>query len=313
MTTPEPTSASNITEQNKALFNRWFGRVWNSGEYAIAHEVISPRMRVHGAGGQPVEQGPDGLVGLISTWRDAFPDGRMDSTLLIAEGDLVAALLTWRGTHQAEFYGAPASGQSVVCTSIGIDRIENGIIVDGWGELDMVGMMQQMGVMPKVGPGASAHEQSAEWGSPTEVRPGEGRGDEKAVAQAFVEAFNAGNLTPVLAEDYREFNPALGARDADEANEIVAELRAAMPDLQYRHDPGLLIAEGDLVAVHGVLIGTYNGAGLWGSKPNGQYVAWTQSEILRIRDGKVAERWSCPDVLSLYQGAGVLPTAGGTS
>jgi predicted ester cyclase len=139
-------------EQGKATFHRWFSEAWNKGNYDVANEVIHPRMRVHGAGGQPVEQGPEGLKGLIGTWRNAFPDGHMEVNGLIAEGDLVAAILTWRGTHQGEFYGAQPSGKQVVCTSIGIDRVEDGVIVDGWGELDMVGMMQQMGAMPLAGP-----------------------------------------------------------------------------------------------------------------------------------------------------------------
>jgi len=297
-------------EQNKALFHRWFGQVWNEGHYEVAHEVISPKMRVHGAGGQPVEHGPDGLAGLISTWRTAFPDGHMYSSAVIAEGDLVAALLTWRGTHTAEFYGAPASSKSVVCTSIGIDRIDNGVIVDGWGELDMAGMMQQMGALPLAGPGATARGESAEWGSPEQVVAGPASGDEKAVAQAFVEAFNAGDLAPVLAGNYREYNPALGVKDAASAASVLADLRAAMPDLLYRHDAELLIAEGDLVAVHGVLSGTHTGASLWNAPPSGAQVAWTQSELLRVQGGKVVERWSCPDVLSLYQQTGVLPGAG---
>lgn len=311
MTTQDTADTSSVEARNKALFHRWFGQVWNDGHYEVAHEVISPKMRVHGAGGQPVEQGPDGLVGLISTWRTAFPDGHMYSSALVAEGDLVAALLTWRGTHAAEFYGAPPSGKTVVCTSIGIDRIEGGIIVDGWGELDMVGMMQQMGALPAVGPGATAKGESAEWGSPEQIEAGPASGDEKAVAAAFVAAFNAGDLSTVVADDYREYNPALGVTDAAGSNAVIADLKAAMPDLFYRHDPDLLIAEGDLVAVHGVLVGTHNGAALWGAEPKGGQIAWTQSELLRVKGGQVVERWSCPDVLSLYQQAGVLP--GGAS
>ena len=165
-----PTNTGSEIERNKALFYHWFGEVWNKGNYAVAYEVISPRMRVHGAGGQPVEQGPDGVVGLVKTWRAAFPDGQMSIDGLVAEGDLVTALLTWHGTHKGEFYGIPPSGKTIACTSIGIDRIQNGIIVDGWGELDMVGMMQQMGAMPLVGPGAVAKGRSPEWG-PGEQHP----------------------------------------------------------------------------------------------------------------------------------------------
>jgi len=298
--------SQNIEAQNKALFHRWFGQAWNAGHYEVAHEVISPQMRVHGAGGQPVEMGPDGLIGLISTWRGAFPDGQMVSSGLIAEGDLVAALLTWRGTQQGDFYGAPASGRSVVCTSIGLDRIENGIIVDGWGELDMVGMMQQLGAMPPIGPGSSAKGQSAEWGSAEQVVAGPANGDEKAVVAAFIGAFNTGDLSSVQAEGFREYGPVYGTSDAEGAARVLGELRAAMPDLHYAVDSSVTLSEGDLVVIHGVLSGTYSGSSLWSSTPNGKSVSWTQTELLRVKSGKVLERWVCTDNMALLTQIGLL-------
>ena len=309
--TTDSGATQSVEEQNKALFHRWFGQAWNAGHYEVAHEVISPKMKVHGAGGQPVEMGPDGLIGLISTWRNAFPDGQMVSSGVIAEGDLVAALLTWRGTQKGDFYGAPASGREVVCTSIGLDRISSGIIVDGWGELDMVGMMQQLGAMPVVGPGATAKGMSAEWGSPEQVLAGPSSGDEKAVAAAFVEAFNAGNLSSVQAEGYREYGPVYGTSSAADSARVLHELRAALPDLHYAVDSSVTLSEGDLVVVHGVLSGIYNGSSLWGSAPNGQRVSWTQTELLRVKGGKVLERWVCTDNMALLTQTGVLP--GGAS
>ncbi len=298
--------AQNMEAKNKALFHRWFGQAWNAGHYEVAHEVISPNMRVHGAGGQPVEMGPDGLIGLISTWRSAFPDGQMVSSGLIAEGDLVAALLTWRGTQKGEFYGVPASNKEVVCTSIGLDRIENGIIVDGWGELDMVGMMQQLGAMPPLGPGSSAKGQSAEWGSAEQVVAGPASGDEKAVAAAFIAAFNTGDLSSVQAEGYREYGPVYGTGDAADAAKVLLELRSALPDLHYAVDSSVTLSEGDLVVVHGVLSGTYSGSSLWGSTANGKAVSWTQTELLRVKSGVVLERWVCTDNMALLTQIGLI-------
>jgi hypothetical protein len=76
-------------------------------------------MQVHGAGGQAVGMGPDGLIDLIKTWRTAFPDGRMEIDDLIVEGDTVAIRNTWHGTQTEEFYGIPPSGKSVAVTSVG--------------------------------------------------------------------------------------------------------------------------------------------------------------------------------------------------
>ena len=45
-----------------------------------------------------------------------------------------------------------------------------------------------------------------------------------------------------------------------------------------RYEPGLIIAEGDFVFVHGRLTG-------WGPKP------LIAADIFRVKDGKLAEHW----------------------
>ena len=294
---------STLERKNKDLFHRWFGEVWNAGNYEVAQQVISPTMRVHGAGGQPVQMGPDGVSGLVRTWRDAFPDGHMTVDGVIAEGGLVAALLTWHGTHEGEFYGAAPSGRRVTCTSIGIDGIADGIIVDGWGELDMAGMMQQMGAFPMAGPGATAKGASADWGSGP-VTSGPADGDVKAVAANFAAALAAGDLAAVLAAGYREYGPVFGATDAAGAQAVLKVLRSAMPDLRYEQDEAIVIAEGDLVAIHGVFYGTHTGTPLYGAPAKGSAVTWSQTDLLRVKGDRVTERWVCADTLAILNQTG---------
>ena len=159
------------SEEAKAIIRRWNEEGWSGGKYDLAYEIIAPVMTVHGAGGQAVGMGPDGLIDLIKTWRTAFPDGYMSIDDLIVEGDLVAIRNTWHGTQKADFYGIPASGKWVDVTSIGIDRVVNGQVAEGWGELDMVGMMQQLGALPMVGTGAVSAGKSPLW-SPTSAKTG---------------------------------------------------------------------------------------------------------------------------------------------
>src|SRR5436305_14355043 len=109
------------SEEGEAMSRLWNEVGWSGGQYELAYEIISPNMIVHGAGGQTVGMGPDGLIDLIRTWRTAFPDGRMEIDDLIVEGDTVAIRNTWYGTHRAEFYGVPPSGRSVAATAVAID------------------------------------------------------------------------------------------------------------------------------------------------------------------------------------------------
>jgi len=143
--------STTVEEQNMDIIRRWMEEGWNKGNYDVAYEVISPDMQVHGAGGQQISMGPEGLADLIKTWRDAFPDGHMTIEDLFAEGDTICIRNTWHGTHQGEFYGIAPTGKWVDITSIGIDRIVDGKVVEGWGEVNMLGAMQQMGVIPAPG------------------------------------------------------------------------------------------------------------------------------------------------------------------
>ena len=304
-----------VLSENKAVFYRWFGEVWNQGHFDVAYEVIAPEMNVHGAGGQPVKQGPDGLIALIQTWRSAFPDGSMSIDGLAAKGDLVAALLTWRGTHQGEFYGVAPTGRQVACTSIGIDRMQDGKVVDGWGELDMVGMMQQMGALPLIGPGAVSQGRSPEWGPPGgAVDAGASSPeDNEALALRFANRVNQGDgdvEAMVDVSSYAEHNPVWGATDLASSTEVDKMLRDALPDLVFTIDPELVIGEDDKVAVHGVMSGTHTGGELFGIAASGKQVTWTHSEMVRVAGGRVTERWVCADTLSLMQQVGALPAGG---
>ncbi len=81
----------------------------------------------------------------------AFPnlDRRIDD--LVAEGDRVVARWSARGVHEGEFMGSPPSGNMVTSSGITIFRIADGRVVEEWAESDMLGLLQQVGLMP--GPG----------------------------------------------------------------------------------------------------------------------------------------------------------------
>ena len=134
-------------EENKAIIRRWLEEGWSKGNLAVADEVIGSNFVVHGAGGQAVPSGPEGVKQLVATWRNGFPDGQMSIDDLLAEGDKVVIRMTWRGTHKGNFYGIAPTGKRVAVTSMGIDRLANGKIVEGWGEVDMLGMYQQLGAI----------------------------------------------------------------------------------------------------------------------------------------------------------------------
>jgi len=156
-----PDSEKNIVahaEEHRALFTRWFEELWNKKNYAITRELVADEFTAHGAGGQDIKQGPDGVASMVKIWHDAFPDGHMTMDDISTEGEMSVIRMTFRGTHTGDFYGVPASNKKVEVTSIGIDRVVDGRIKEGWGELNMLGMMQQMGAIPSPDQGPAMHE-----------------------------------------------------------------------------------------------------------------------------------------------------------
>jgi predicted ester cyclase len=236
---------------------------------------------------------------------------------LIVEGDTVAIRNTWYGTHEAEFYGVPPSGNKVAVTSVGIDRVKGGLVTEGWGELDMVGMMQQMGALPVVGPGAVARGGDPTWGPTASGNvddfgtPAENRGILRRFiyALATADADAAGGLADVA--EFVDHSPGWGTRSFESVIETQGTLRAAMPDLRYEVDEANMVCEDNQVAAHSVVRGTHTGEPLYGAEPSGKEIVWTHSDFVRLSSGWVVERWSATDMLTLFQQAGVLPSQGG--
>jgi predicted ester cyclase len=50
------------------------------------------------------------------------------------------------GTQTGDFFGIPATGKSVKFSEIGILRIADGKVVESWYDVDMLGLMGQLGV-----------------------------------------------------------------------------------------------------------------------------------------------------------------------
>jgi steroid delta-isomerase-like uncharacterized protein len=88
----------------------------------------------------------------------AFPDVSASMEDLVTSGDRVVGRFVYRGTHTGEFMGIPASGTAVEMRSIDIWRVEDGMFVEHWDELNLLEMFQQMGALPPlgVGPGRDA-------------------------------------------------------------------------------------------------------------------------------------------------------------
>lgn len=134
------------TVENKAVPRRFIEGAFNEGKLAVIDEVIAPNYVNHVAGTEI--HGQDGMKQFVTTYRTAFPDCRYTIEDQVAEGDKVVTRWTARGTQEGELLGVPPTGKYVSLHGIVIDRLEDGKLAETWNEADMLGMLQQLGVVP---------------------------------------------------------------------------------------------------------------------------------------------------------------------
>jgi steroid delta-isomerase-like uncharacterized protein len=135
-------------DENKALFRRFIEQVANKGDLSVIHEMMPPDFIENQELPAGAPQGRDGVEQFFREWRQGFTDRNVTLDLEVAEGDLVTTFQTWRGTHTGEFLGIPATGKTVKVTGVDIVRVADGMLVEHWGILDMLLLMQQLGVIP---------------------------------------------------------------------------------------------------------------------------------------------------------------------
>jgi steroid delta-isomerase-like uncharacterized protein len=145
-------------EENKAVIQRWI-EAYNERDLEAEADVLAPGLVVH----VPAAPGP--LEGL-EAWRqfsgsfaEAFPDLRLTVQDIMAEDNRVAARVAFHGTHRGEFQGIPPTDKEVNFTSMEFNRVVEGKVEEHWVEMDLLGLMQQLGAIPE-----SEHSEEA---SPT--------------------------------------------------------------------------------------------------------------------------------------------------
>ena len=135
---------------NKALVRRFVDEVQSGGNIDLIDEICSPEFVNHSPPpGIPADC--EGIKILTAMFRGAFPDSYFTVEDMVAEGDKVATRKTFHGTHEGEFMGMPPSGRAVSMGLIDIVRIYDGRVVEHWAMGDSLGLMQQLGVIPRPG------------------------------------------------------------------------------------------------------------------------------------------------------------------
>ena len=138
------TTSARVIEANKALVRRAIG--YNHGAVDDGADIFAPNFVAYMPGQPPMDRAS--FERFVAGVAEGLPGYTYEVHDQIAQGDLVVNRVTWRGVHTAALAGVPATGRSVELRGINMFRVRDGRVVEQWAQLDMLGLLQQIGAIP---------------------------------------------------------------------------------------------------------------------------------------------------------------------
>ena len=136
------------SEEHKALVRRFWEEVFNQKRLERADAYVAQDYLDHGA---LPGQGP-GLEGAKrqrwALYFAAIPDLHATIDDMVAEGDKVSVRFTVTGTQEGELMGVAPTGKRFDVAAMCIYRIAEGKVAEQWEQIDMLGLMRQLGAIP---------------------------------------------------------------------------------------------------------------------------------------------------------------------
>lgn len=138
-------AATTGIEENKQVARRFPEDVATEGNIDLIDEICTEDVLDHSPLGD--RQGRETVRQQIEELREAFGEFSATVEETIAEDDRVAMRVTLRGAHEGEFMGIEPTGEEFEVQNMVFTRIEDGKIAERWVQPDMLGLMQQLGVI----------------------------------------------------------------------------------------------------------------------------------------------------------------------
>lgn len=126
------------------VVRRFIHDVFNRGDTSALDEIVHPDY-VYRSPGEEL-RGRDGLAALVTGYRAAFPDLRIEVDRLLVADDATVLEFTLTGTHRGELLGISATGRRVEVNGMVRSRFRDGMIADEWEILDRLSLFEQLGV-----------------------------------------------------------------------------------------------------------------------------------------------------------------------
>ncbi|CAN5758091.1 MAG: ester cyclase [Thermomicrobiales bacterium] len=132
-----------MTSSHATVIAEFIDTVWNQGNLADIDRFVHDGYMVDGDC-----FGIDGVRNNVRSFRQAFPDLRVDIDQIVEDATGVAALLQLRGTHLGEWKGWPATGKSLDFREAAFWTLADGKLFSGTFVADALRLRIQLGVIP---------------------------------------------------------------------------------------------------------------------------------------------------------------------
>lgn len=135
-------------EENNAVCVEFFDAAWNTGN--VREDLLSANAVDHSlvGGKSKTEPGSGSFKHIVGMFRNAMPDIRLTMLDQIYASDKVVHRWSLTGTDTGGVMGMPPSGKSLTFTGTTVVRMEDGKIAERWANVDELGLLQQLGVVP---------------------------------------------------------------------------------------------------------------------------------------------------------------------
>jgi steroid delta-isomerase-like uncharacterized protein len=139
-------------EEMKAALAKMIDDFWHKGDVDAAYEIYAEDVVFHRVPFPPVvgkEANMQADAGMLA----AFTENHTTIDDMIVEGDTAAMRWTWEAVHTgtSPSLGIPATGKRIRSVGCSVFAFRDGKVVEQWEYGDMLGLLQQLGVIPAMG------------------------------------------------------------------------------------------------------------------------------------------------------------------
>ncbi|MBK6344085.1 MAG: ester cyclase [Flavobacteriales bacterium] len=135
-------------DQMKQATQRFYD-MWLAGKSDGIEEFVAENFVSHNPIPGITSTGIQQMKDMIALSSQTFTDNKVEDMSMTADGDRVVAHYKWKAVNTGSMDPSmPATNKPIDVHGVDIMRFENGKVVEHWGYMEEMKMMQQLGMMP---------------------------------------------------------------------------------------------------------------------------------------------------------------------